>query len=194
MKIPIVISTLLFSVASFGQSTESNSNKSQDTTSLRQFVIGDRIISCSDCHIDFCGNVLNSRGDTLGKNLRPLTERDTPLYFTLENILLTKNIVLTLIDRNKIKSMNVIKCNEGIKVFSDLAKNGIIILELKDTTIKAENLLDYVQRAHPDKTMSMNNILINGLATEDNKIKYPKWDKLNIEYDTKKNLYNIKTE
>ena len=90
--------------------------------------------------------------------------------------------------------MNVIKCNEGIKVFSDLAKNGIIILELKDTTIKAENLLDYVQRAHPDKTMSMNNILINGLATEDNKIKYPKWDKLNIEYDTKKNLYNIKTE
>ena len=194
MKILTVISFLLFSVASFGQTIENNSNKSKDTTLLKKYLIGDRIISCSDCNIDFCGNIINSKGDTLGKNSRTLNVKDTPLYFTLDNILLTKNAVQSLIDKKKIKSMNVIKCNEGLKVFGDLAKNGIIILELKDTTIKTESLLSYIQRTHQDGTILMTNILINRLATIDDKIKYPKSAKLNIDFDTEKNLYNIKTE
>ncbi len=182
-----------FCSPSFAQVISDNTTSKKDTTQ-KHFVIGDRIITCSDCKIDFCGNITNSKGDTLGKSTRLQNESDRPLFFTVDNILLTKVVTQKLIDRNKIKSLNVIKCNEGLIVFGDLAKNGIITLELKDTIINSETLLENLRRLRPDKSIFINDILINGLATTDDKIKYPELDKLLLEYDTKRNIYNIKTE
>ena len=193
MKTLTVIVSFLFCTSCISQVVIDSSTLYRDTT-LKQFVIGDRIISCSDCKVDFCGNVVNSTGDTIGKNARSLNSDGSPLYFTTDNILLPQKTIKALLDRKKVKSVNVIKCNEGQRIFKDLAKNGIVLLELQDTTIKTENLLEFLNRTITDKNILVTDILINGLATRDKKIKYPKWDKLVLGYDSKKKVYNIKTE
>ncbi len=119
---------------------------------------------------------------------------EIPLYFTKQNVLLTQRFAKRLIEKNKIKSINVFKCEEGKNLFGGLANNGVIILDLKDTTFTTENIVDYLNRIVPAKNISIKNILINGLPTADNKIKYPKWEKLFFEYDARENIFNIKTE
>lgn len=117
---------------------------------------------------------------------------DHPLCFTNDNILLNITKIETLNSLKKIKSLNVIQSNEGQKLYGELAKNGLIIVELQDTIIKSENIIDILKRTHPENSISVSNILINGLQTTDEKIKFPKWDKLILDFDSKSNRYNIK--
>jgi hypothetical protein len=63
-----------------------------------------------------------------------------PFCFTIDNILLNIAKIETLDSLKKIKTLNVIQRNEGQKLYGELAKNGLIIVELKDTIIKAESI------------------------------------------------------
>lgn len=119
---------------------------------------------------------------------------DGPLCFTNDNILLNIAKIETLDSLKKIKTLNVIQRNEGQKLYGELAKNGLIIVELKDTIIKAESIIDILKRTHPENSISVSNILINGLQTTDEKIKFPKWNKLMFDFDSKANRYNIKAD
>ncbi|MGB4844550.1 MAG: hypothetical protein WBP16_08805 [Ferruginibacter sp.] len=168
--------------------------KQGEDSTRRFFLVGEKARSCLSCTVDICGIVINKFGDTIAKMSRPMNSDDIPLYFTKQNVLLPKKFAEKLIEKNRIKSISVFKCEEGKNLFGSLANNGVIILDLKDPTFITENLIDYLNRIVPNKNISIKNILINGLKTTDNKIKYPKWEKLFFEYDAKENIFNIKTE
>lgn len=119
---------------------------------------------------------------------------DNPIFLTNDNVLLNFAKVDQLDWLKKIKSLNVIQHKEGQKVFGELAKNGLVILELQDTIIESENLIDLLKRSYPEKFISMANVSINGLSTNDEKIKFPKWDKLNLDFYSQSNKYNIKAD
>ena len=193
MKFLLFISYIFVASSSFGQNSLDSLKQREDTT-RKYFLVGDRVISCLNCTVDICGMIINKFGDTVAKKSRPMNSDEIPLYFTKQNVLLTQRFAKRLIEKNKIKSINVFKCEEGKNLFGGLANNGVIILDLKDTTFTTENIVDYLNRIVPAKNISIKNILINGLRTADNKIKYPKWEKLFFEYDAKENTFNIKTE
>lgn len=193
MKSLLFISYIFVAFSSFGQNFIDSLKQREDTTK-KHFLVGDRVITCLNCTVDSCGLIINKFGDTVAKRSRPMNSDEFPLYFTKQNVLLTQKFAKSLIEKNKIKSLNILKCEEAKNLFGSLANNGVIILDLKDANFTTEYLVDYLNRIVPDKNITIKNILINGLQTADNKIKYPKWEKLYFEYDAKANIFNIKTE
>jgi hypothetical protein len=87
MKSLKLVVFLLFPFCLLGQVVKSEG--AAHDSSIKRYVIGDRIISCGDCSIDFCGNVVNSKGVTLAKNARLFGSNSTPLFFTTDNIILS---------------------------------------------------------------------------------------------------------
>ena len=171
-----------------------DSLRQREDTARKYFFVGERVISCLNCTVDICGIIINKFGDTVAKKSRPINSDDIPLYFSKQKVLFTQNFAKKLIDKNKARKVTIFKCEEGTNLFGSLANNGVIILDLKDTSFATEFLVDYLNRIVPSKNVTISNILINGLQTADNTIKYPKWEKLLFEYDEKKNIFNIKTE
>lgn len=193
MKTPLFILFILAASSSLGQNSIDSLTRREDTT-RKYYLVGDRFKTCLDCTVDICGVIINKFGDTVAKRSRPVNSDDIPLYFSKQNVLLTEKFVKKLTEKKNIKSITVLKCEEGKNLFGGLANNGVIILDLKDTTFATEFIVDYINRIVPGKKISIKNILINGLKPTDDKIKYPKWEKLFFEYDAKENTFNIKTE
>ena len=193
MKNLLLILYILVASSSLGQNSIDSLTQGEDTT-RKYFLVGDGVRYCLNCTVNICGIIINKFGDTVAKKSRPINSDDIPLYFTKQNVLLTQKFAKRLIEKNKVKSISVFKCEEGKNLFGGLANNGVIILDLKDPNFSTETLVDYLNRIVPNKNISIKNILINGLQTTDNKIKYPKWEKLFFEYDEKENIFNIRTE
>ncbi|HMX36871.1 MAG TPA: hypothetical protein PKA94_06290 [Ferruginibacter sp.] len=193
MKTPFFILFIVFASSSRGQNSIDSLTQHEDTT-RKYFLVGDGVRYCLNCTVNLCGIIINKFGDTIAKKSRPINSDDIPLYFTKQNVLLTQKIAKKLIEKNKVKSISIFTCEEGTNLFGGLANNGVIILDLKDPNFTTETLVDYLNRIVPNKNISIKNILINGLQTTDDKIKYPKWEKLFFEYDAKENIFNIKTE
>lgn len=193
MKNLLFIVYVLVASSSFAQNSVDSLKLPEDTT-RQYFLVEDRIRNCLNCTVHICGVIINKFGDTVAKKSRPIKSDDLPLYFTTQNVLLTQKFAKKLIEKNKTKSISIFKCEEGRNMFGDLANNGVIILDIKNITFETENLIDYLNRVVLNKKISINNILINGLKTTDDKIKYPKWEKLFFDYDEKSFSFNIKTE
>jgi hypothetical protein len=81
MKELLTITILLASTFTFGQNI--------DTSNIKRYVIGDRVVECNDCWTDFCGNLVKTNGDTLAINSRALNSTDKPIYLTKDNVLLS---------------------------------------------------------------------------------------------------------
>jgi len=131
MRDILTITILFLSTFAFGQNA--------DTSKLKRFVIGDRVIECNDCWTDFCGNLIKTNGDTLANNSRPLNSSDNPIYLIKNNVLLSTATAKKVIENKTVKSLTVIKCNNGRPIFGDIAKNGIISLNLQKSLLTEFN-------------------------------------------------------
>ena len=186
MKELLTITILFISTFAFGQNT--------DTSKIKRYVIGDRIIECNDCWTDFCGNLVKTNGDTLAINSRPLNSTDNPIYLTENNVLLSAVTAKKLIENNNVKSLIVIKCNNGRNIFGDIAKNGIIIIELKNEFTDTVTLTRYFSTKLNSPVSDPTIIYINGLLTTDRNMKVSKSDFIKVHYDKSTNSYYIMTE
>jgi hypothetical protein len=187
--------TILFftsTAAVFGQTIDSS--KFSDTSKTKRYVVGDRLIECEDCTIDFCGNLINAKGDTVALNTRALNSTHNPIYFVQNNVLLSTKTAKKLINEKMVKSLTVIKCNNGRYIFGDIAKNGIIVIELVDNFIKTESLEEYLATNFNGNNVRGSAVYINGLLAVDKKLRLVKGDTLELEYNRKTNSYNIRTE
>ncbi|MBL7856037.1 MAG: hypothetical protein JNL17_16685 [Cyclobacteriaceae bacterium] len=186
MKELLTITTLLITTFAFGQKA--------DTSKITRYVIGDRVIECNDCWTDFCGNLFKTNGDTLATNSRPLNSTDNPIYLTKNNMLLSTVTAKKLTENKNVKSLTVIKCNNGRPVFGDIAKNGIIIVELKNEFTDTVTLTQYLSTKYNSPLSDPSIIYINGLLTSDRNMKVSKSDFIKVHYDKTTNSYNIMTE
>src|SRR5579875_1861445 len=157
MKHLLTISILFISTFTFGQNA--------DTSKIKRYVIGDRVIECNDCWTDFCGNLIKTNGDTLATNSRALNSTDNPIYLTKNNVLLSTVTANKVIENKNVKSLTVIKCNNGRHVFGDIAKHGIIIVELAKEFTDTITLTQYVSTKLNSLVSDASIIYINGLLT-----------------------------
>ena len=162
-----------------------------DTSNIKKFVIGDRIIECNDCTTDFCGNLLNASGDTIAVNNRPLNSSDKPIYLTKENVLLSSKTAKAAIDAKNVRALTVIKCNIGRQVFGDVAKNGIIIIEFIHDILSPVPLTQFIATKLNKQQNLIRTILINGMLSNDNRLKVNKGDYFEIYYDKNTDTYNV---
>lgn len=186
MKELLTITILFITTFAFGQNA--------DTSKIERYVIGDRVIECSDCWVDFCGNLINTNGDTLATNSRPLNSTDNPIYLTKSNVLLSTVTAKKVTENKNLKSLTVIKCNNGRHIFGDIAKNGIIIIELKNEFTDTVTLTQYFSTKLNSPASDASIIYINGLLTSDRNMKLSKSDFIKVDYDKTTNSYNIMTE
>jgi hypothetical protein len=186
MKLLLTISFLISSSVLFGQSA--------DSSTIKTYVVGDRIVECNNCRIDFCGNLINSKGDTVALNTRPLNSTDKPIYLTKNNVLLSTEKAKKETEIKNVKSLTVIKCNNGRQVFGDIAKNGIIIIELKRDVADAVTLEEYISIKLNNPVSDRSNIYINELLTTDTNMKVSKSDFIKVHYDKKTDSYNMMSE
>lgn len=186
MKLLLTITFLISATLLFGQSA--------DSSTIKRYVVGDRVIECNDCRTDFCGNLINSTGDTVAFNTRPLNSTDKPIYLTNNNVLLSTEKAKKAAELKNVKSLTVIKCSNGRQVFGDIAKNGIIIVELKQDVADAVTLKEYISIKLNNPVSDKSNTYINQLLTTDKKIKVSKTDFIKVHYDETTDSYNIMTE
>ena len=187
MKLLLTIPFLISSTVLLGQSS--------DSSSIKRYVVGDRIVECNDCITDFCGNLINSTGDTVALNTRPLKSTDKPIYLTRNNVLLSTEKAKKATENKNVKSLTLIKCNNGIQVFGEIAKNGIIIVELKrENVADAVTLNEYISIKLKCPVSDRSNIYINDLLMTDKSMKVSKSDFIKVHYDKTTDSYNMMTE
>jgi hypothetical protein len=191
--------TVLFLLSSsvFGQKKVKKKTQLQScagATVTKQFQVGDTLLTCNTCHWDECGNVINSNSDTLYKNKSIVHPDFHPIFLTSDSILLTKKIVHTLVDKNKIRHMQFLHCNEVASKMGFIALEGLYFVDLRDTTISTFTLLNAVRTKYSDNNILTSQILINGYHIQSDKIKYPKYHDIEIKFLEKSNLYCVLTE
>jgi hypothetical protein len=186
MKELLTITIILASTFTFGQNI--------DTSNIKRYVIGGRVVECNDCWIDFCGNLVKTNGDTLAINSRTLNSTDKPIYLTKDNVLLSTVTAKKFTENKNVKSLTVIKCNSGRPVFGDIAKRGIIIIELIKGLTDAVTLTEFLSTKLTRHVSDESNIYINGLLTTDRKMKVSKSDLIKVQYDMTTDCYNLATE
>ena len=186
MKELLTITILLASTFTFGQNI--------DTSNIKRYVIGDRVVECNDCWTDFCGNLVKTNGDTLAINSRALNSTDKPIYLTKDNVLLSTVTAKKFTENKNVKSLTVIKCNSGRPVFGDIAKRGIIIIDLIKGLTDAVTLTEFLSTKLTRHVSDESNIYINGLLTTDRKMKVSKSDLIKVQYDKTTDSYNLATE
>jgi hypothetical protein len=163
-------------------------------TITKQFDLGDSIVRCNSCRWDECGNIINSKSDTLYKNKGIVNPDFKPLFLTVDTILLTKKDVQTLLEKNKIKHIQFFHCNDVISKIGFIALEGIYLVQLRDTIIISQPLNEAVNLKYRTKNITTSQILINGYKLYADKVKYPKYIDLNIKYLEKSNMYCVLTE
>jgi hypothetical protein len=186
MKELLSITILFISTFVFGQNA--------DTSKIKRYVISDRVIECNDCWTDFCGNIVKTNGDTLLTNSRPLNSTDKPIYLTNNNVLLSTVTAKKVTENKNVRSLTVIKCNNGRPVFGDIAKHGIIIIELTKELTDTVRLTHFISTKLNSPVSDVSIIYINGLLTSDRNMKVSKSDFIKVHYDQTTNSYNIMTE
>ncbi len=186
MKELLTITILLASTFTFGQNI--------DTSNIKRYAIGDRVVECNDCWTDFCGNLVKTNGDTLAINSRALNSTDKPIYLTKDNVLLSTVTAKKFTENKNVKSLTVIKCNSGRPFFGDIAKRGIIIIELIKGLTDAVTLTEFLSTKLTRHVSDESNIYINGLLTIDRKMKVSKSDLIKVQYDKTTDSYNLATE
>ena len=164
------------------------------TTITKEFDLGDSIIRCNSCRWDECGNIINSKSDTLYKNKGIVNPDFKPLFLTVDTMLLTKKDVQTLREKNKIKHIQFFHCNDVISKMGFIALEGIYLVQLSDTIIISEPLNEAVNLKYRTKNITTSQILINGYKLYADKVKYPKYIDLNIKYLEKSNMYCVLTD
>jgi hypothetical protein len=90
--------------------------------------------------------------------------------------------------------LTVVKCNNGRQVFGDIAKNGIIILELTPDKADTITLKEYLSTRLKRRLSDTSIVYINGLLTTGDSLKVSKNDFFQVYYDAKMNSYNLITE
>jgi len=186
MKLLLTISFLISSTVLLGQNS--------DSSTIKRYVVGDRIVECNNCRTDFCGNLINSAGDTVALNTRPLNSKDKPIYLTKNNVLLSTDKAKKATEIKNVNSLTVIKCNNGKQAFGDIAKNGIIIVELTRDVADAVTLNEYISIKLNNPVSDRSNIYINELLTTDKNMKVSKSDFIKVHYDKTTDSYNLMTE
>ena len=79
-----------------------------------------------------------------------------PIFITRNKVLLTKTTLNKLIERNKIKDIFIpYEVSTAKKLYKELATNGIIIIELKDTTIKTKRISYFLKKVSPDRKIQL---------------------------------------
>jgi hypothetical protein len=192
ITILLLLSPTLFGQKKFKKKTELKN--CAGATITKQFQVGDSLITCNTCRWDECGNVINSNSDTLYKNNGVVHPDFNPLFLTLDTILLTKKNVQVLLERNKIKHMQFLHCNDVTSKMGFIALEGVYLIELKDTIIISQPLSNAVNEQYKRTSITSSQILINGYHLYADKIKYPTNAIIDIKYLEKSNLYCVLTE
>ena len=192
MRIYTLISFIFIQISLFGQNNKIL--KSVDTSNSKFYIRGDVIINCKNCKVDFCGNLINSDGDTLSTNNQPLYNQRTPFYITNNNILINKDLAAKLMTLNKVNSIEVFACNQARRIYGDIAKNQIYILELKDTSILSKPIFSFIYEKFKRKIDDINKVYINDLTTNINDIRLSNSAIIQCSFDKKKKVYQIKIE
>jgi len=160
----------------------------------KQFQVNDSLITCNTCHWDECGNLINSNSDTLYENKGLVHPGFNPVFLTIDTILLTKKNVQTLLDKNKIRHMQFLHCNEVASKMGFIALEGVYLIALKDTVILSCPLIDAVNKSYETTDIAASQVLVNGYHIYADKIKYPITTGINIKYLEQYNRYCVLTE
>jgi hypothetical protein len=91
-----------------------------------------------------------------------------------------------------VRFVAIVTCSEGRQLFGDLARNGIMVLTLQDTSLHTDYITNFLQKLMRSNTGARTTFKINGLKTDDKKIKYIKGGRLVFERDSIDNTYNFK--
>ncbi len=204
MKFFVITTTMLFVNSSlFAQKKNTNKSKVEPKGCYGgqityQFRASDTIISCSTCHWDACGNIIDKNLDTLYKNKGLVSDEFKPLFITNDSILLTKRLVVELIEKNKIRHMHFLHCNEVLEKIGFTAIEGVYFIQLRDTVFSTNTLLEVVSKKYSDSCILNSQILVNDyyLRNSNTNLKYPSKEPIKIDekYYKRTKQYCIITE
>lgn len=192
-----ILALLILNTLIFGQKKIKEKDKIQQcagATIIKQFQVGDTLLTCNTCYWDQCGNVINSNSDTLYKNKSIVHPDFHPIFLTRDSVLLTKRNVHTFLERNKIKHMQFLHCNEVAAKMGFIALEGLYFIELKDTTLNTVTLINAVKTKCNNDNIKTSQILVNAYLIQSESIKYPKNQDIEIKYLEKFDRYCVLTE
>lgn len=153
--------------------------------------------------MSFLMNFSLLNGQTYPKKKLSTTNKDVvsnktsknPLVFINTILIGEKENILSIINPNDIKSIVVLKNDAALEMFEDKAKNGAILITLKDETINSKEKLFKAYSLYNKNTKQ---IIISGVIT--NTVNQPIIDALAFSYiknetykTDSKGIYSLKT-
>ena len=189
MKNSALILFLFFVLNSYSQ-TELKEIRFNDSIKSDMFLCGDQILRCGNCKYDLCGNLIDTNNAIVCQNNKISIDTINTLYIVNNNVLINSKIFQKLLNDRMIVEYSLINCNDGIKFFGEIAKNGIISIICDIALIKSISLQNLFRKKYKNNKYNSKNIFINSYKSNI-EFRIAKNAKIKLHYNKNENKIDL---